>query len=464
MSRQERGEPRRYYPVSLDLEGRRTVVLGGGPLAAAKVQGLLQAGAHVTVIAPDPGVELRRAVAEGRLTLIERDYREGDLEGAWLAVDASGSDAINAACRQEASRRRILLNVVDRALLCDWIAPAIVRRGPLQVSVSTSGESPFLASALRRRLEQDLGEEWEPFVRLVGAVRRRLREEGVPLARQESVYIALLRSDVRRLLRDGNLEEASALAEQMVRSPRRGRVWLVGAGPGGAALLTLAAREALALADVVLHDALVDAEVVALARAGARVVHVGKRAGGRRFPQDRVNALLLEAALAGEEVVRLKGGDPFVFARGGEEAAFLAEAGVEVRVIPGVSSATAAPALAGIPLTQRGVASSVAFVSARGAEGRLPDLRRVAAEVDTLVVLMALDRLTETAAQLAEALGGTRPAAVIAAAGAAHQQVIRGELATIADRCAAANVPAPATLVVGHVVAAAAGLPRAAAV
>jgi uroporphyrin-III C-methyltransferase len=213
-----------------------------------------------------------------------------------------------------------------------------------------------------------------------------------------------------------------------------------------------------------LHDALVEPEVLRLVRQGARVVDVGKRAGGRRVPQERINALLLEAARAGEEVVRLKGGDPFVFARGGEEAAFLAEAGVEVRVIPGVSSATAAPALAGIPLTMRGVASSVAFVTAQGAGSAKADLGRLAAEVDTLVVLMALEGLAGTARRLAEVLGGARPAGVVAGAGTKRQQVVRGDLATIAALCSAAEVAAPATLVVGDVVAATAAQPRAAAV
>jgi len=455
----------RYYPVSLALENRSCVVLGGGALAAEKMRGLLRAGARVTVIAAEAEAEIRRAAVDGRIARVERDYLCGDLQGAWLVIDASGRDDINAACRREAEDRRVLLNVVDRAQLCDWIAPAIVQRGPLQVAVSTSGESPFLASALRRRLEQDLGEEWEPFVRLVGALRRRLREQGAPMERQEAVHAALLRSDVRRLLRDGEEARASALAEEIVRRPRQGRVWLVGAGPGGPDLLTLAAREALANADVVLHDALVEPSVLALARQGARLIDVGKRAGGRRFPQERINALLLEAAGAGDEVVRLKGGDPFVFARGGEEAAYLAEAGIEVRVIPGVSSATAAPALAGIPLTLRGVASSVAFVTARGAGPARADLGRLAADVDTLVVLMALDGLPQVAARLAEVLGDAQPAAVVAAAGTRRQQVVRGDLGTIADRCAAAEVAAPATLVVGEVVAAAgASQQRAAAV
>ncbi|HEY7202286.1 MAG TPA: uroporphyrinogen-III C-methyltransferase, partial [Candidatus Dormibacteraeota bacterium] len=357
--------------------------------------------------------------------------------------------------------RRVLLNVVDRAPLCDWIAPAVVRRGPLQVAVSTSGESPFLASRLRRRLERDLGEEWEPFVRLVGEVRRRLRARGVAMTDQEAVYAALLRSDVRRLLRDGDVVGAEALAEELVGNPRSGRVWLVGAGPGDPDLLTLSAREVLATADVVFHDALVEPSVLALAGPGARLVDVGKRAGGRHLPQERINALLLEAAAEGAEVVRLKGGDPFVFGRGGEELAVLTDAGVEVRVLPGVSSATAAPALAGIPLTLRGVASSAAFATARARGGDLAELGRLAASVDTLVVLMPLEGLATTAAELAAAVGGARPAAVVAEAGTPRQRMVRADLATIAEACEAAGIRAPATLVVGDVVAAAAaGAPR----
>jgi uroporphyrin-III C-methyltransferase len=240
-------------------------------------------------------------------------------------------------------------------------------------------------------------------------------------------------------------------------------VWLVGAGPGRPDLLTLAARETLATADVVFHDALVGPEVLALADPDARLVDVGKRAGGRHLPQDRINAMLLEAAAEGLEVVRLKGGDPFVFGRGGEELAVLTEAGVEVRVLPGVSSATAAAALAGIPLTLRGVASSAAFATARARGGDLTDLGRLAGAVDTLVVLMPLEGLATTAAALAEVVGGDRPAAVVAEAGTPRQRVVRADLGTIAAACERAGLEPPATLIVGEVVTAAAAPSRAAA-
>jgi uroporphyrin-III C-methyltransferase/precorrin-2 dehydrogenase/sirohydrochlorin ferrochelatase len=442
-----------YFPVALDLRGRPCVVLGGGPLAAEKMHGLLRAGAAVTVVAASAEAEIREAAEAGRATWVARDFRPGDLGAAWLAIDASGSDEINAASRWEAGERRVLLNVVDRAALCDWIAPAIVRRDPLQIAVSTAGESPFLASALRRRLEQDYGEEWGPFVALVGEVRRRLRGEGVPMAEQERVYADLLRSDVRRLLREGDADGARALADELASRPRRGRVWLVGAGPGDASLLTLAARDLLATADVVFHDALVGPDVLALVGHRARIVDVGKRAGGRQVQQARINAMLLAAAREGDEVVRLKGGDPFVFARGGEEVATLVRARVDVRVVPGVSAATAAPALAGIPLTLRGVAGTVAFATARERGGEVRDLARLAASADTLVVLMSLARLGETAVQLAGVLGGDWPAAVVSQAGSREQRVVRATLATIAARCA--DLRAPATLIVGRVVEAA---------
>jgi uroporphyrin-III C-methyltransferase len=212
----------------------------------------------------------------------------------------------------------------------------------------------------------------------------------------------------------------------------------------------VAARDAIFEAEVIFHDALVDPAVLALRGPHTRLVDVGKRAGGRRVPQEAVNEQLVAAALAGEDVVRLKGGDPFVFGRGGEELDALLEAGIQVRVIPGVSSATAAPALAGIPLTLRGASSSVAFVTARTATG-LADLERVARSADTLVVLMVGRDLSEVARRLAGVLGKGRPAALVVRASAPDQQVVPSDLGRIASAAAAGGLEPPALLVVGEV-------------
>ena len=441
-----------YYPVFLDLRGRRCVVLGGGALALEKVEGLLRTEAQVTVVAAGLVPGLSALVELEAVEWVPRDYAAGDLVGAVLAIDASGSEVVNAACQAEARAEKVVLNVVDRPERCDWIAPAIVRRGPLQIAVSTSGESPFLAGSIRARLERVFGEEWGPFTTLVGELRRRLRSDGVDLRRQETIYRALLRSDARSQLREGRSDRARFTAAALASAGASGRVTLAGAGPGDPGLLTVAARDAVFEADVIFHDALVNPEVLALRGPRTRLVDVGKRAGRGRVPQAEVNEQLVAAALAGEDVVRLKGGDPFVFGRGGEELESLLEAGVQVRVIPGVTSATAAPALAGIPLTMRGVSSSVTLLTARTADG-LADLERAAQTADTLVVLMAGRDLAEVAERLAVVLGNEHPAALVSRASEPDQQVVGSDLAGIARAVAAAQVEAPSLLVVGEVAA-----------
>lgn len=427
----------RYYPVFLDLEGQPCIVLGDGKFAVEKAAALREAGANVRVIA-------------------SRDYRPGALEGARLVVDASEDAEINRQSWDEAERAGILINVVDRPAQCRFIAAAIVRRDPLLVAISTSGESPFLASMLRARIERWLGREWGPFVELVGEVRRRLRKQGLPISEQTRVYRRLLNSDVRTLLRGRRTADANRLAAEIAasRAGGAGRVALVGAGPGDPDLMTVKARELIADADYVLHDALIAPETLALCGPDTRLENVGKR-GGRadNARQATINARLIELARSGHFVVRLKGGDPFVFGRGGEELHSLQQAGIEVVVVPGITSALAAPAAAGIPVTQRGVASSVAITTAQG-PGSLDRLADLALAADTLVVLMALGELSEVAAALGRAVGDSCPAAVIGNATLPSQRSVSGPLSRIAALAAEAAIEAPATLVVGDVVAA----------
>jgi uroporphyrin-III C-methyltransferase/precorrin-2 dehydrogenase/sirohydrochlorin ferrochelatase len=426
----------RYYPIFLDLAGQLCIVLGDGKFAVDKAAALREAGADVRVIS-------------------SRDYRPGALAGARLVVDASEDEEINRLSWEEAEAAGILINVVDRPAQCRFIAPAVVRRDPLLIAISTSGESPFLASMLRARIERWLGQEWGPFVALVGEVRRRLRKQGLSITEQTRVYRRLLNSDVRSLLRVRRTAEANRLAIGIAAAHGNGagRVALVGAGPGDPDLLTVKARDLIAGADYVLHDALIAPETLALCGPDTRLENVGKRGGQASARQANINARLIELARAGHHVVRLKGGDPFVFGRGGEELDELTRAGVDVVIVPGITSALAAPAAAGIPVTRRGVASSVAITTAQGGGSidRLADLARAA---DTLVVLMALGELPEVAAVLARAVGGSRPAAVIGNATLPNQRSVSGRLDSIARLAADAEIEAPATLVVGDVVAA----------
>jgi uroporphyrin-III C-methyltransferase/precorrin-2 dehydrogenase/sirohydrochlorin ferrochelatase len=425
----------KYYPLFLDLRGQRCLVIGEGRLADEKVAGLRRSGAAVE---------------------LEGSFRPGSLNGVRLVIDASGDPVTGRKVWEEAERLGVLVNVVDVPERCRFIAPAVVDRDPLVVAISTSGESPFLASALRARMERWLGAEWGPFVELVGRIRRRLRGQGLPIPEQTAIYRRLLRSGVRRLLAQGSemdaTFEAAAIAEATQPSP--GRVALVGAGPGDPGLLTVAAQELLFEADVVVHDALVSPEVLAMCGPGARLVDVGKRGGRPSTRQEDITAALINAAREGLEVVRLKGGDPFVFGRGGEEMTALVDAGLEVVVVPGVSAVNAAPAAAGIPLTLRGVASSFAVTSLKAGEAADAGsrLEALAAVADTLVLMMPLADLEELGSRLTHVLG-PRPAALVAAAGMPGQRVIRGTVEDIAGAARRARVEGPATLVVGEVVA-----------
>ena len=419
----------RYYPVFLDLADQPCIVLGDGKFAAEKAAALHEAGADVRLIA-------------------SRDYRPGVLAGARLVVDASEDAEINRQSWEEAEREGVLINVVDRPEQCRFIAPAIVRRDPLLIAISTSGESPFLASTLRARLERWLGKEWGPFTSLVGRIRRELRARGVPIAEQTRIYKRLLASDVRALLRAGDVAGAQHTAATLGQSGS-GRVALVGAGPGDAELLTVRARELLASADYVLHDDLVSSETLALCGPDATLECAGKRGGRPSARQAEITSRLIELARQGHFVVRLKGGDPFVFGRGGEELRDLVAAGIDTLVVPGISAAIAAPAAAGIPLTMRGVSSSITVTTAES----LSRLRELASAADTLVVLMAHAKLRVVASALAEVVGPDRPAALVGSATLPEQVVATGTVGDFAQRALGAAVPKPATLVVGDVAA-----------
>jgi uroporphyrin-III C-methyltransferase/precorrin-2 dehydrogenase/sirohydrochlorin ferrochelatase len=427
-----------YYPVVLDLTGRRCVVIGDSPIATEKVSTLRAIGAAVVHH--------------------ERPFLPGDFTGAFLAIDASGDADGAVAARAEADRERVLLNVADVTPQCDWIAPAVVRRGPLQIAISTSGESPYLARTLRERIESLVGEEWGPFTQLVGRTRRRLRRAGVSSTVQQRIYRRLLHSDTLAMLRSGDSGSAQSLALAIEHSTRQagdaspmGEVILAGAGPGDPELVTMATRAVLADADLVLHDALVDPEVLRLCGARARIVDAGKRAGQPSKTQSEINEAMIAAARAGDLVVRLKGGDPFLFGRGGEEVDALRRAGIPVRVIPGISAALAAPEAADIPVTHRAVAGSVAIVTGHRAGGLPADLERLAASVDTLVVLMPA-QLDVIAQRLSSVLGSDRPAAIISRATTPQQRVVRAQLGRIAVAARDARVTPPSTLVVGAAV------------
>ena len=472
-----------YYPVALDLRGRLAVVIGGGSLAEAKVSGLLDSGAGVTVIAPVPTRRLEQLAAEGAISLHQRAYRNGDLDGAHVAIAALETveeRRLHAAIWREAEQRRVLLNAADEAPYCHFIAPAIHRQGDVTVAVSTGGASPALAVRLRDAVARRVGPEYGALASLLSALRPVVASAVPDHAARARVWHHVVASrGVWRRLRRGDIEGArsriAALIRKMVenrghespaglvpdarvdsvdRLRRRGVVYLVGGGPGAAGLITVSGLRALHRADVVVYDRLVNPALVAQAPAAARRIYVGKRAGdGNDRRQEAINRLLVRLARGGRRVVRLKGGDPFVFGRGGEEYAALRAANVRVRVIPGVSAAIAAPAAIGVPVTHRGAASAFVVVAGRGESGADPNVDWAAvARMPTIVVLMGLATVRQVACRLlAHGLSFNTPAAVIASATLPAQRAVVGTLGTITTLVAEAELASPATLVVGDV-------------
>ena len=487
-----------FYPVFLDLRGRRAVVVGGGAVAEQKVQGLLEASAYVTVVSPETTDRLADLAAQGEIELRRRPYRVGDLAGAWLAIAATDDRSVNAAVWAEAEQRGVPFNAVDDLEHCSFIAPAIYKEGDITVAVSTAGRSPALAVRLRDRIAWLIGRAEARLCELLGELRPHMAAR-VPDARaRTALWYRIVDSDVIDFVRRGDMAGARRRADEVIgeieqsldvprlkpglgwtlplrATTRRayssgwehrramsvevGAVYLVGAGPGDPGLITAKGLELLRSADVVVYDRLVDPALVAEAPPEAKRVSVGKhpyRVGvgsSDGVTQEEINALLVDRARCGQVVVRLKGGDPFVFGRGAEECEALEAAGVPFQVVPGVTSAIAAPAAAGIAVTHRRLASAFAVVTWHQCDVASSVDWEALARIPTLVVLMGLRALSEiTARLLAHGMQRQTPAAVIASATLPSQRTVIGTLATIADRARAAGLEPPATLVVGEVV------------
>lgn len=447
-------------PLFLRLEGRRVVVVGGGPVAAAKVAALAGTGADLLVVAP----EVRPEIPASGARVERRPFRPGDLDGAWLVVAAAPPE-VNRAVGAEAERRRIFVNAVDDPEAATAYAGGVVRRGGVTVAISTDGRAPALAGLLREGIEALLPEQVGTWVERAEALRRGWRAEGLPLADRRPRLLLALNELYGCEVATGAPRPAAAGGDQGPgpRSPTggagrgegagrsRGFVSIVGAGPGDPELLTMKAVRRLEEADLVLYDALVSGEALRHA-ARAHCFFVGKRAGRPSVKQETIERMLVQAAGHGKRVVRLKAGDPFVFGRGGEEVLALAEAGVPHEVIPGLSAALAAPALAGIPVTHRGLATGFTVVSGHAEEAYRPVLMAVRPGATTLVVLMGV----ATRARLVDLLlragwSPDTPAAALLSASTPESHAWVGTLAGLA----AAPLPdarAPGTLVVGEVV------------
>jgi uroporphyrin-III C-methyltransferase / precorrin-2 dehydrogenase / sirohydrochlorin ferrochelatase len=448
-----------YFPVFFDLTALKVLVVGGGEVALRKVALLERSGAAITLVAPEVLPELEHRAAAGKLNLATREFVPDDLNDARLVIVATSRRAVNRWIAALSEARGIPVNVVDDREASRFIVPAIIDRDPVLVAISTAGTSPVLARRLRERLEaaipKKIGELALWLRALRHAARRRLRDTD----QRRRFFESIVDGPAARRFIDGDARGAQSIAQQLLArtgvAPRpAGEVTLVGAGPGDPELLTLKALRALQDADVILHDRLVPEGLLDMARRDAARICVGKAAGGIGSTQEEINALLIEHALLGKRVVRLKGGDPFVFGRGGEELEALAKAQIRFSVIPGITAAAGCAAYAGIPLTHRDHAHSVTFVAGHAEQdGREPDWRALAKPGITAVFYMGLARVADIAAKLiANGAATSLPAAIVAQGTLQDQRVITGTLATIAAVTADANVESPALLVVGEVV------------
>jgi uroporphyrin-III C-methyltransferase/precorrin-2 dehydrogenase/sirohydrochlorin ferrochelatase len=449
-----------YFPVFFDLKAQKVLIVGGGEVALRKVTLLERTGADMRLVAPEVRPELMARAATGKLKLAMREFVPDDLQGVRMVIVATSHRAVNRWIAKLSDARGIPVNVVDDREASRFIVPAIIDRDPVLVAISTGGTSPVLARRLRERLEGLVPKNIGALALWLRALRKTARRRLRDVDTRRRFFEAVVDGAAARRFEAGDLQGAQRIAQTLLAAassgPRAlGQVTLVGAGPGDPELLTLKALRALQDADVILHDRLVSDAVLDLARRDATRISVGKAAGGIGSTQAQINQLLIEHAAAGKRVVRLKGGDPFIFGRGGEELEALAQAQINFSVVPGVTAAAGCAAYAGIPLTHRDYAHSVTFVTGHAdKDGKEPDWRALAQPGMTAVFYMGLARIDHIVAKLIEhGAPADLPAGLIAQGTLPEQRVVTATLATLAAAAKQSKLQSPALLVVGKVVA-----------
>lgn len=442
-----------YLPLFADLKGRAVLVVGGGAVAERKVDMLRKAGARVGIAAEKLNPVLAEWVELGQVEWLGKQFQASLLEGVWLVISATDNHELNRQVAEAAESRRIWANVVDERDACSFIFPSIINRHPVQIAISSGGAAPVLARLLREKLEALLPQNLGTMAETAARWRERVKARLPSVAQRRRFWEKLFTHPAfLRLNESRQLQTAESFVAQQLDGfeTGSGEVSLVGAGPGDAGLLTLKGLQRIQQADVVLYDALVSEQVLELVRRDAEKVFVGKRAGRHSVRQEETNRLLLEYAKQGKRVVRLKGGDPFVFGRGGEELEVLKAAGIAFEVVPGITAALGATAYAGIPLTHRDHAQTAMFITGHcqvGSDGL--SWQTIAQSRQTLVVYMGTIKAAELQSNLiAHGRSADTPVAVISKGTLPDQQVFAGQLRDLADL--AAQAPAPALLLIGE--------------
>lgn len=443
-----------HFPIFLRLQDQRVLIVGGGEVAARKLRLLRAAGAQVEIVARRLNEEIASLHASGAVRHVGELFDPAQLQGCRLAVAATDDAALNREVSRAAQALGIPVNVVDDPAASTYITPSIVQRDPVTIAISTDGAAPVLARRLRERLEALLPSAYGRLGAFMG--RQRAQVKALPVEARRKLWEDFLDGPGPERLFIGDEAAAAIELDSLLRGrPPRGEVYLVGAGPGDPDLLTFRALRLMQQADVVLYDRLVSPAILELVRRDAERLFVGKRRNQHTVPQDEINAELVRLAQSGRRVLRLKGGDPFIFGRGGEEIEQLAAAGIAFQVVPGVTAASGCSAYAGIPLTHRDYAQACIFVTGHArADGTLKlHWDQLARTGQTVVIYMGLATLPELCRQfIAHGLPVDWPAAVVEHGTSAQQRVIAATLGDLPARVAEAAFSGPTLVIVGEVV------------
>ncbi|MGQ0578011.1 MAG: siroheme synthase CysG [Betaproteobacteria bacterium] len=448
-----------YFPVFLDIRNKPCLVVGGGEVATRKAGMLLKAGARVMLVAPALGDSALLLVERGEVLHVPARFVPEHLRGMVLAIAATDDAAVNEEVSTAANALHVPVNVVDSPGLCSFVMPSIVDRSPVLVAIGSSGKAPVLARLLRTRLEGLIPQAYGKLAALAGAFREQAKSRFADVEARRRFWEEVFEGPIAELVFAGkNAAARHALLDVLNRGENEargvGEVYLVGAGPGNPDLLTFRALRLMQKADVVVYDHLVGEGIIDLVRRDARLIYAGKASNNHALPQEEINVLLIRLAREGKCVVRLKGGDPFVFGRGGEELEALADAGIAFEVVPGITAACGVSSYAGIPLTHRDHAQSVTFVTGHLKDGSVDlDWEALARPHQTVVIYMGVGALAQICEQLvAHGMAPTLPAAVVERGTTSGQRVVTATVGTLAQEATRAAVAPPALAIIGEVV------------
>ncbi len=444
-------------PLFISLKDRKVLVIGGGNVAYRKVRSLLKSGARVLVIAPELNQPLLRRHADGQIDFRQRPFSKNDIQDQFLVVAASNDPETNKLAAHIATDKNVLVNVADAPDLCTFMLASVLDRKPLRIAVSSGGSSPILARQLRAKLEATVPSNFGQLANFIGQHRSALKQKIPDVKKRRAFWNEVIEGNISELVLGGRMQDADDAIESLISEFQNhdndtGDVYLVGAGPGDPDLLTFKALRLMQKADVILYDRLVAPKILELCRLEAEMIYVGKQRDNHSVPQDSINKMLVDLALAGKNVCRLKGGDPFVFGRGGEEIDQLSQAGINFQIVPGISAANGCAAYAGIPLTHRDYAHSVVFIAGHRANNDI-DWSKTCSPETTLVIYMGLGNLEQIVNNLLEQkLPSSTPVAVVEQGTTNNQRVHTATLQDLLKTVKHANVAAPTIIIIGQVV------------